>query len=175
MDYFTSDTHFGHANIIRYCKRPFADVVEMNRELRRIWNETVGPRDRVFHLGDFALGKKTDLPDHIKKLNGYKILVKGNHDWKAEAMKEAGFDEVHPEYYLDSPHGKLFMRHIPDGGHRAAAYHLCGHVHDRWTRKGNVINVGVDVWGFKPRTLDEILAAKPDPDGHIPFEDQMDR
>lgn len=51
--FFTSDSHFGHANIIRYCQRPFADADEMDSALIRIWNSVVDPRDTVYHLGDF--------------------------------------------------------------------------------------------------------------------------
>ena len=52
--WFTSDTHFDHKNIIKYCNRPFKDIDEMNAELERRWNAVVAPGDRVFHLGDFA-------------------------------------------------------------------------------------------------------------------------
>lgn len=58
MDFFTSDTHFGHVNIILYCNRPFASVLEMNEQVIARWNDRVGPRDTVYHLGDFAMGLK---------------------------------------------------------------------------------------------------------------------
>ena len=54
--WFTSDTHFWHDNIIRFCNRPFESVVEMNEELIRRWNETVPADGVVFHLGDFSFG-----------------------------------------------------------------------------------------------------------------------
>ena len=94
--FFTSDTHFGHANIIKYCARPFASVQEMNRELIARWNAVVGPRDTVYHLGDFAFGKASEAPTFLRKLNGAKkILIRGNHDRNARQMLEVGFDEVH--------------------------------------------------------------------------------
>lgn len=54
--FFTSDTHFNHANIIRFCNRPFKDVEQMNETLIANWNRVVGTNDIVFHLGDFCLG-----------------------------------------------------------------------------------------------------------------------
>ena len=176
MTYFTSDTHWGHFNIIKYCKRPFASVEEMDRVMAANWNAVVGPRDTVYHLGDFAMGKKESIPEYRKRLNGRIILIRGNHDRDTKRMLAYGFDEVHDELTLGEADRPLFLRHKPDHeGHKKALYHLCGHVHDKWLRKGNVINVGVDMWGFKPRTLEEILAAPKDKDSHIPLEDQYDR
>ena len=54
--FFTSDTHFNHTNIIRFCNRPFKDVSHMNETIISNWNRVVGPEDIVFHLGDFCLG-----------------------------------------------------------------------------------------------------------------------
>ena len=54
--FFTSDTHFHHDNIIRFCNRPFKDVYHMDEELIKRWNEKVGPDDIIYHLGDFAWG-----------------------------------------------------------------------------------------------------------------------
>ena len=54
--FITADLHLGHANIIRYCGRPYRDVNEMNEDLIRRWNSVVSDNDRVFFLGDFALG-----------------------------------------------------------------------------------------------------------------------
>ena len=52
--YFTSDTHFQHGNIIKFCNRPYSNVEEMNNAIIENWNSVVGPNDIVFHLGDFA-------------------------------------------------------------------------------------------------------------------------
>lgn len=159
MDYFTSDTHFGHRNIITYCARPFASVEEMNAALIERWNARVKPGDRVFHLGDFSMGPKLLRPTYVKALNGYKVLVRGNHDAPRQVMLDAGFNEVHEEIR----YGDRLLAHIPLGLEGKA---LCGHVHTRWLRhldfKRDIINVGVDKWDFTPRTLDELLTAKPD-------------
>lgn len=68
--FFTSDTHFNHAKVIKYCARPFASVEEMNRELLSRWNAVVGPEDTIFHLGDFAMGKTSEWPGLRRQLNG---------------------------------------------------------------------------------------------------------
>lgn len=80
MFWFTSDTHFGHERIIELCNRPFRDADHMNDEIVRRWNEVVAPDDTVFHLGDVALGKIDDSLAQVGRLNGYKVLVNGNHD-----------------------------------------------------------------------------------------------
>ena len=77
--FFISDLHFDHANIIRYCNRPFKDVREMNRTLIYNWNEVVGARDTVYHLGDFCKNHRNPY-DFIKDMNGRIIFIKGNHD-----------------------------------------------------------------------------------------------
>ena len=59
--FLTSDLHLGHANIIKYCNRPYRDVNEMNEDLINKWNQVIGDTDRVFFLGDFALGSKEDV------------------------------------------------------------------------------------------------------------------
>ena len=64
----TSDTHFNHANIIKYCNRPFSSVEEMNETIIANWNKVVSEDDMVYHLGDFALGDKSLIPDFIRSL-----------------------------------------------------------------------------------------------------------
>lgn len=107
--WFTSDTHFGHARIIELCNRPFANVDFMREMIVNNWNAIVSPSDRVFHLGDVALGPIHDSLQVIKRLNGRKTLIIGNHDrnfrgfgrshglepdeWD-QVYVDAGFDEV---------------------------------------------------------------------------------
>ena len=83
--FFTSDTHFGHENIIEYCGRPFKDVTHMNEELIRRWNARVTPDDVVFHLGDFSMMGGA-VSKFYKRLNGNIIWIKGNHDKKPIIM-----------------------------------------------------------------------------------------
>ncbi len=79
--WFTSDPHYGHANILKYSKRPFADPQEMDAFLIKNWNAVVRPDDYVWMLGDFAMtGKRDRLANYLSQLNGEKYAIFGNHD-----------------------------------------------------------------------------------------------
>lgn len=80
--YFTSDTHFNHTNILRYCQRPFRNVDDMNEQMIANWNETVSEDDVIFHLGDFCLGGAAEWTRILDRLNGKIYLIMGNHDLK---------------------------------------------------------------------------------------------
>ena len=84
--WFTADHHFGHANIIRHCNRPFASAEEMDAALTQLWNETVGPSDLVYHLGDFTLQPLDKFKAIARQLNGQLKIVPGSHDrrWLAQ-------------------------------------------------------------------------------------------
>lgn len=104
--WFISDTHFNHKNIIAYQNRPFASVQEMNTTMIENWNRTVSRKDEVFFLGDLSFKQNKDaLRELIASLNGYKILLIGNHDrrYSPEVWMELGFDEVYkyPIIYKD--------------------------------------------------------------------------
>ena len=118
MEYVISDTHFYHKNIINYCDRPFNDTESMNEYIIKKWNEVVTDEDVVYHLGDFAISwdkekfktKKECYKSILDKLNGRKILIKGNHDRESDTFyKEIGFSEVYP--YLEK--GSKLLIHYP--------------------------------------------------------------
>ena len=94
MLYLIADTHFYHKNIIKYCNRPFKSVEEMNQKLIDNWNRVVSDDDIIIHLGDFALGSEDKIQGLLSQLNGYKVLVRGNHDKSIRTMKRLGFNEV---------------------------------------------------------------------------------
>ena len=94
-----ADPHYGHANIINYENRPFWSLEEMDAALIANHNKAVKKMDKVFCLGDFAFYKKEKIIEIVSQLNGYKVLILGNHDrchsvswWK----NYSGFDEVYP-------------------------------------------------------------------------------
>ena len=154
---FTADTHFGHANIIKYCKRPFTSADEMDEALVAAWNDKVKPEDTVYHLGDVTF-KKLEM---VSRLNGTKILIRGNHDrgFTSTKLNLAGFSAVFckPEVF-EIEGTRILMMHAPQQVEGAtASITLCGHVHDSWKHKDGYINVGVDVWNWSPVTLEEIL------------------
>lgn len=131
MKYFIiSDTHFGHANIIRYCNRPFASVEEMDKALIEKWNSVVSKDDTVIHLGDVGLGSKTYIKNILSQLNGNKILIRGNHDnWSDEFYREAGFKYVsrYPIVWNDF----YLLSHAPLQLFQDVPYkNIFGHVHN---------------------------------------------
>lgn len=160
MIYFTSDTHFFHGNIIDFCNRPYGNVVEMNMGLIEKWNSVVKPGDTIYHLGDFNFGGKARTKECLDLLNGYKILIKGNHDFSSDWMRSSGFNEVYNEYDMDYDGIKIYMNHHPTPKEKweKQDYHFCGHVHQKWKRVDNMINVGVDVWDYTPRTVEELIS-----------------
>ena len=96
MIYFISDTHFYHTAIIPYCQRPFLSVDDMNEKLIENWNKVVTNEDTVYFLGDFGFSSAPKLKDITSRLNGYKIIIRGNHDRDRGEVswKNIGFDEV---------------------------------------------------------------------------------
>ena len=112
MIYFIADTHFNHANIIKYCNRPFKNTDEMNEYIIKRWNSIVKETDTVYHLGDVGFGKFEEVKKLVGNLNGRKILLRGNHDFKigVNAWKEIGFLEVYKKkIILDN----LLLTHAP--------------------------------------------------------------
>lgn len=97
--FFTSDTHFGHKNIIAYSNRPFRDYEEMDWNIVNNWNHTVSTTDVVYHLGDVAMGPSDRWDTILKSLNGYKILVVGNHDRIFKGMSKSQNDKWEEKYH----------------------------------------------------------------------------
>jgi calcineurin-like phosphoesterase family protein len=179
MIYFTSDTHFNHSNILNYCSRPWSTVEEMNEGLIKNWNEVVNPGDTVYHLGDFAMGNRKLIPEILARLNGRIILVRGNHDFSKSLEY---FQEVVSHQILEMDGYRFELAHNPGHLKQDCDFAMCGHVHEQWAKRevGELIeadtvsdhryqhpqivpsvpiyNVGVDVRGYRPRTLQEILS-----------------
>lgn len=128
------------------------------------WNAVVSPDDTVYHLGDFAMGRFEAAAAYRKALNGRIVLVLGNHDRSAKRMLELGFDEVHAQMGLKLDGAELLLTHKPSVAMQIRetvlqGLNLHGHVHETYARRGDLINVGVDVRGFRPVTLVELLAS----------------
>ncbi|UUG69527.1 phosphoesterase [Streptomyces phage Sham] len=181
--FFTSDTHFGHQRIIELCNRPFDSVDEMNEVMIERWNTVVKPDDVVIHLGDVALGKIAETLPLIGRLNGYKVLVPGNHDRVFSGEKPRVRERFIPEYLKvfqkiqretvwvskdDRPYA--LASHFPYSGDSTGKDRhadkrpldnglplIHGHVHDSWKHNGRMFNVGVDVNNFFPVSEDEIV------------------
>ena len=168
--FFIADTHFGHANMIRLCHRPYASVEEMDEDMMRRWNAVVGTADDVYILGDFSY-RGADPCTYLDRLNGRKHLIIGNHDRKPLDSPEfrRRFVEIKDVKTLVCGGKRIVLFHYPmaewDGMYRGSI-HFFGHIHNNngestWKIMSGIqgaYNVGADVIGFTPRTLEEILS-----------------
>lgn len=168
-DWFTSDLHFGHANVIAYSNRPFSSVQEMNRELVRRYNSLVSPRDTVMFVGDVFFLSVEEAKTVLASMHGRKILVRGNHDKSAAAMARVGFDVVVDSATLELSGHTVRVSHYP---YRSQAHPgdfekvtkaglefpvrrpgealIHGHKHSTNRREGRAVHVGVDAWDYYP-------------------------
>jgi calcineurin-like phosphoesterase family protein len=161
--FFTSDTHFGHGGALGLYRRPFASVAAMNEALVERWNETVGPDEVVWHLGDFAIRQRPEVvTELLARLNGRKRLVAGNNDPPATTELD-GWESVQP-YAETAVEGiSLVLCHYPFRSWRGMGkgwVNLHGHSHGRLKPVPRQFDVGVDVHGFRPVTLGEILDSR---------------
>src|SRR5919201_244454 len=111
--FFTSDTHFGHGGALGLYRRPFPSVAAMNETLVERWNETVGPDDVVWHLGDFAIRQRSEIvTELLARLNGCKHLVAGNNDPSATRELD-GWESVQPYAEIAAEEVSLVLFHHP--------------------------------------------------------------
>ena len=178
--FFTSDHHFGHKNIIKFCNRPFESVEEMDETMIKRWNEKISPDDDVYHLGDVALCSPNKLKKIIDRLHGKIHLIKGNHEKSALACKDH-FEWIKDYYELtveddEFPEGKqkIILLHY---GMRVwnkshwGTYHLYGHSHGTLPDdpKMRAIDVGVDCHDFYPVSYEEVKAIMKKKEWTSPF------
>lgn len=183
--FYIADLHFGHANIIKYDNRPFRTVTGMNETLIENWNKAVSKNDTVYILGDLCWDKESKWPSLLARLNGNKVLIRGNHDPKhMKAETKRFFQDIKDYKEIDDNGRKVILSHYPIPFHKddynERTLMLYGHVHatrEYWyineMRKsvkesyipdtgmpcGNFINVGCMMpWiDYVPRTLDYII------------------
>ncbi len=166
----TADLHFDHAAIMESCKRPFKSTTVMDKKLVRNWNEVVSPEDWVYIAGDLSLmgaHRKGTYELILRKLNGNKVLIGGNHDQQKHSFyagdSGVGFVQfAFPFLEVD----EFIITHDPAlACVRPETTWLIGHVHNHWRAStnsydgrimGNCYNVGVDVNDFRPVSFDHI-------------------
>lgn len=149
--FFTSDTHFFHQNIIKYCNRPFNSLEEMHMFLISYWNKRISKKDRVYHLGDLSLASAESSREVIQKLNGKIYLCCGSHDRRMRYCRDL-FEDLQESYlininafpkiikageggyikYTHKTYQKIFLSHYchlvwPYSQH--GSWHLFGHSH----------------------------------------------
>ena len=171
--FFTADTHFGHANIIKYCKRPFTCIEEHDEILIDNWNKTVGTNDIVYHAGDFGFfyNKYDRAKEVIRSLNGTIVFIPGNHDSyelqqaiKIDCIREKGIHEIKiQDDEMDGGAQRITICHYPmlawNQSHRGA-WQCFGHIHQsakyQYLLSPNQLNVGVDCHEYRPISYDEV-------------------
>ena len=153
--FFTADTHFGHGGALGLYRRPFASVAEMDAAMVTAWQATVGENDDVWHLGDFAVGRRVDAAGLLAGLPGRKHLVTGNNDAAAvTALPAWSSTQAYAEITVDGV--RLVLCHYAFRTWRdmgRGAWNLHGHSHGRLKPLPRQADVGVDAWGFRPVTL----------------------
>lgn len=172
MIWFTSDTHFGHANVINLANRPFRDAREMEDALVASINAMVAPSDTLYHLGDFSMKIDVDEEERImRRLNCRDIhILPGNHDRHLGELAARGLVHVEPPILELKIDGRRFpMAHYPIAdwaGKGRGSIHLHGHIHSHGPayneacRQRGLLryDVGVDANGYAPVSLTQILA-----------------
>lgn len=160
--YITSDHHFDHRNILKYEEvRSFrwSTVEQMNEDLISIWNSIVKPEDRVYHLGDISMGKSG--LEFARRLNGRKILIKGNHDLQKLKDYVEIFDDIRASHSLDN----VILTHIPvhEGQKHRYRANIHGHLHSKRVLNGLgeidpwYISACVELNDFKPVTFENMM------------------
>ena len=183
-NYYISDLHLGHENVIRFDTRPFANVQQMESVLIDNWNARVQHDDTVYILGDFIWGKEPEWRRLVPLFTGHKVLIRGNHDLKSMSREVRNMFQDVKDYKEITDDGRhVILCHYPILLYKAAynplCYMLCGHVHTtrensfltQWRRelqlthsssgdnRGHIYNVGcmLPYMAYTPRTLDEII------------------
>jgi calcineurin-like phosphoesterase family protein len=171
--YFTSDLHFSHRNVITYCNRPYKDFVDMNNAMVQTWNDKVKPDDIVYVIGDFSLNP-SQAALYTPMLNGIKHLISGNHDaCFAKKERNIVHQKNIEQRYLNMgwasvsqssnlvllDNTEVLLSHLPYAPNvgenldiRYLDYRpkdlgsilLCGHLHCRFVKNKNTIDVGFD-------------------------------
>lgn len=166
MLYFTSDIHFDDDRafqsriILRTQLDPDWNNEKNNKFIIDSWNTIVNPEDTVVIVGDVSVTK--DGYENVKKLNGKKILVKGNYDnEQSDDFLKEYFDEVHENMYFKKDN--IYVSHKPtdcvkfnkDNGGNVKC--ICGHIHGLWRIQEGIVNVSFEAWENQPITKDYVL------------------
>lgn len=180
--FLTSDTHFGHLGVCKFTEadgvtkiRPWTDPEQMDEDMVRMWNETVKPTDKVYHLGDVVINRKALKIMH--RLNGDKVLIKGNHDIFRLEDYTPFFRDIRGSHVMNG----MILTHIPV--HESNLYrfgtNIHGHTHTNRVmmhdvRHGSVIDpryfcVCVEQTDFKPIALEEVMKRIKEQGGTVGF------
>ena len=155
--FFTADEHYGHKNIIKYTKRPFASVEEMDAVLIENHNKVVRKEDLVFHLGDFTLIKDRVhvYQKYVARLNGFHVFIIGSHDaWLNRDSHASLIERNFDGQFIVMCH---YAMRVWARSHYNA-WQLYGHSHGTLSPVGKQHDVGVDNNHFTPVSMEELVA-----------------
>lgn len=179
-NFYIADWHYAHKNVLHYDNRPFTSVEEMNEELIKRWNDAVASEDTVYILGDMFWCNSKIAVEVLDKLNGTKVLIKGNHDYIDNDFSKR-FRSITNYLEVKDGEANIVLCHYPIPcfkNHYYGWYHLYGHVHNsfEWNMMEHdkmlmqelydtpckMYNVGamMDYIDYTPRTLDEIIKGR---------------
>ena len=171
-NFYISDLHFGHKNILAFDNRPFKDTAEHDRAIIERWNSAVGIEDSVWILGDFSWYPAMKTIEIYKQLNGIKHLVIGNHDHKLLRNRDvqALFTEIVPYKEIDFGNNNgVVLCHYPipcfNHHYNSFEWNMMERVKYEMTalydKPCNMYNVGcmIPYMDYTPRTLEEIIRA----------------
>lgn len=161
--WFSSDLHFGHGNILKYCDRPFSSVEEMDEAIVENHNKLVKPNDDYYCLGDVTWYGSQRTAQLLKRMNGKKKLIRGNHDHDKNLIPHFEYVRHYDTIKLDGI--RIVLMHFPilswDGQYHGTI-HLHGHTHNTIDNSGTLrFDVGVDSWNMHPVNLDQISELVP--------------
>ena len=168
MYYYIGDAHFGHANILKSCNRPFGSIGEMNEAIIAAWNERITGNDTVFILGDLFF-RCSDPETILRRLKGKKRLIVGNHDssWMGKVDLAQYFVSVDSMLEITDGSRAITLCHYPllTWKHQLRSYMIHGHIHNNTAAdyfpliaaRERLLNAGVDINGFRPVTFEELL------------------
>ena len=171
--FFTADWHLSSQLVNKVYGRPFSGVLEMNAGLVSNCNSVASEDDIVIHVGDFLIygndggfpGLKINPSVFLKEINATFVNLEGNHDPTNKTKSVGWFMETHLGNVFDSvsvSHWPSYSQKVRDLM-KPGWIHLCGHVHDKWKhyidaeRQVLNINVGVDVWDYRPVSEMELI------------------
>jgi calcineurin-like phosphoesterase family protein len=167
--YFTSDQHFSHFNIIKYCNRPFSTIEEMNDTIIDNYNQLITPNDTCYMMGDFAMkGSYSYLCSLMWRLNGKKHYILGNHDNQAhfqQMVNDKVIESCNQVLGVSINKQYIWMSHYPhltwNKSHHGS---WCTHGHNHSSIKPQAspfrVDVGVDAWDYKPVSFDQLVEYK---------------
>lgn len=153
--FFTSDTHFGHKNILKFSpntRKEFTDIIEHDNHLVDVWNSQVNEDSTIYIIGDmFMCGTKRSM-DILTRLRGNKILVLGNHDRhlrkiKSELLESKIFSAIEDYLTIRIDGHMIVMFHFPISeweNMHYGSFHLHGHTHGSLQQNGRSLDVGID-------------------------------